>query len=234
LPSSLSLSLSLPLPLALPPLSLSLSLSLPSIVNMSERKKENKFTQAVHMVGSKLAKFTSEHVDSNLGITNLLLNDLIHQITSSIAESNKKSRPRFLKVSNLGDMAMNRKTPPCSYIVNLGRQGSEPTGHFVACLDTGDKILYLDSFGQPPPPELLNLWNKEKRRGIFYSNTTIQDITSSHCGMMAAAHVVNFELNNPPEFLKWHTDKNELTKNDQLACSHILELFDSSESEAHM
>jgi len=53
--------------------------------------------------------------------------------------------------------------------------------HWVAISYQGQFIFYFDSFGAPPPTDVLK-WLKKSRRKIAYNNVIIQALESTLCG----------------------------------------------------
>ena len=69
-----------------------------------------------------------------------------------------------------------------SYILNLSEDVAENGGtHWVAISYQGQFIFYFDSFGAPPPTDVLK-WMKKSRRKIAYNNVIIQALESTLCG----------------------------------------------------
>jgi len=74
------------------------------------------------------------------------------------------------------------------YIINMQNEKSGNGTHWVCFkyMNEGEFILYLDSFGFPPPIEVL-----ERVKGnLMYSNKDIQDINSSCCGYFCIAFII--------------------------------------------
>jgi hypothetical protein len=59
-------------------------------------------------------------------------------------------------------------------IINLDDMDNQGT-HWTALYNDNGQYLYFDSYGMPPPEELKNL-------KIIFSDTHLQEITSSSCG----------------------------------------------------
>ena len=63
-------------------------------------------------------------------------------------------------------------------IVNLNDLG-QAGSHWVAFWRSGDKSYYFDSFGAPPPEDVIKVLRPNT---IVYNTAPIQDITSNACG----------------------------------------------------
>jgi len=61
-------------------------------------------------------------------------------------------------------------------VINLDNDMGEGT-HWVGAYHMGDKILYFDSFGMPPPEEL-----RKYKKKIQHQTMQVQEINSVRCG----------------------------------------------------
>lgn len=70
-----------------------------------------------------------------------------------------------------------------SLILNLQRS-DEPGSHWVAVYHEprGRYVEYFDSFGAPPPEEVVRA---KRRRPLLWSSSQLQDVRSSSCGWYA-------------------------------------------------
>ena len=68
------------------------------------------------------------------------------------------------------------------YIINLQSSTQGNGTHWCSLFIYKKMSYYFDSFGAPPPNEII-LFSKKKKRGhLLYSNWIIQDLTSENCG----------------------------------------------------
>ena len=71
-----------------------------------------------------------------------------------------------------------------SIIINL--DDDEGT-HWVACFH-GDYIEYFDSFGLPPPNNVLNMMKRMNKKAL-YCTSQIQEATSTFCGYFCMYYI---------------------------------------------
>ena len=67
------------------------------------------------------------------------------------------------------------------YIINLQSSTQGNGTHWTALFIYKKMSYYFDSFGAPPPNEII-LFTKKKKGHLLYSNWIIQDLTSEACG----------------------------------------------------
>lgn len=67
-----------------------------------------------------------------------------------------------------------------SYIINLANSDENGT-HWVSFVIRGEVCLYCDSFGCPPPQEVIKFC-KLKCKRLIYNKTQIQSNTATCCG----------------------------------------------------
>jgi len=194
------------------------------------------YIQKLKETAELLAKYTEKNVDPDLGITNKLLNDFGNEITSLCVMHASAKNKRFRRDGDIGNIRFKGvfnvdrlpsilrgsswyDDPFISFIINLGRDEDKfPSGHFVACLIKEKKILYIDSFGLPPPKdnepltESLHFLEKFNDRELSYNKTQIQEITSKACGLFALCFILLHELRLDETNAKWY--RTQLKKND--------------------
>ena len=61
---------------------------------------------------------------------------------------------------------------------------------------------YFDSFGAPPPVEIINFIKKKKGTHLFFNNFIIQDLKSSECGYFSLAFLLYMYQNRQKSDLK--------------------------------
>lgn len=77
------------------------------------------------------------------------------------------------------------------YICNLDKKTGSGT-HWTAFYAIDDYILYFDSFGLPPPKEIVKFC---KKKTIIYNSQQIQDINSDACGYYCILFIKYFNDN---------------------------------------
>jgi hypothetical protein len=79
-----------------------------------------------------------------------------------------------------------------SLILNLDDEEGSGT-HWVALCKKkdGSKVLFFDSYGYPPPQEIVDIYKKNKNK-LVYSNNEIQDPTSIMCGYYCMMFIREF------------------------------------------
>ena len=91
---------------------------------------------------------------------------------------------------------------------------------------------YFDSFGAPPPVEIINFIKKEKGSHLLFNNYIIQNIKSSNCGYFSLAFLLYMYANRQKSNLKEVFNEfvnnfaDDTTKNDDIlksffASSHL-------------
>ena len=105
------------------------------------------------------------------------------------------------------------------YILNMDKTKG-PGTHWVMFRRKHKSILYFDSFGRPPPQELVDL-AQNKHMKLLYTDNEIQSIRSVACGYFAIVAVLfsqydidHFEHKLDTTFVK---DQDELILNDDIA-----------------
>ena len=76
-----------------------------------------------------------------------------------------------------------------NYIINLNNHNQEGS-HWVSLIKQNDILYYWDSYGMPPPIEILKI-NTNK---IYYNTYTIQDIKEENCGYYCLFFLYHMKL----------------------------------------
>jgi hypothetical protein len=76
---------------------------------------------------------------------------------------------------------LNNKVIDANWIINLASAPSTGT-HFLGLITRGKQSFYFDSFGAPPPEEIIHYVKQRKGSHLGYNNSIIQDLESSNCG----------------------------------------------------
>lgn len=79
-----------------------------------------------------------------------------------------------------------------SYIVNLDSKDGSGT-HWVACHVNRNEKYYFDSFGLPPPKEIISFLGQHEN-SIIYNTSQIQDMTEVICGHLCL--MILYRLNH--------------------------------------
>lgn len=106
------------------------------------------------------------------------------------------------------------------YIINMEDHDGENGGTHWTCFKYQKKkpIEYYDSFGFPPPLEVMKL---SKNDDILYSNKQIQDIKSTACGWFCVARILADHIKYK-DFINMFSDRTEL--NDKILGEMLMEL----------
>jgi hypothetical protein len=75
------------------------------------------------------------------------------------------------------------------YIMNLQNHNQGGT-HWTAFVKKGNRVFYSDSFGQYPPENEYQIFNKRKSSDIYVSTNEIQDYNSQLCGWFALSFLL--------------------------------------------
>jgi hypothetical protein len=103
------------------------------------------------------------------------------------------------------------------YVVNMQNEKDGNGTHWV-CFKYNSTIIYWDSFGFPPPKEIMKL----SKKGLLYSTKEIQNIKSTSCGWFCIAIIRLDALDNDKLTPKAHYQKiinkfsDDSTENEQL------------------
>lgn len=72
------------------------------------------------------------------------------------------------------------------FIINMmdEKDVSKPNvvGHWVAFYKSKDCGVYFDSFGMPPPNDIINYINQKNLKRVYYNTSQIQHINDDYCG----------------------------------------------------
>ena len=112
-----------------------------------------------------------------------------------------------------------------AYVINLANS-NQPGTHWTAfIIETKTKTCaYFDSFGIPPPQEVLKFAVKCKH--IFYDTRPIQDINAVTCGWYCVAflHFMTHytgKLSEKMEYFNQMFDKDDLENNNQILMNYF-------------
>ena len=103
-----------------------------------------------------------------------------------------------------------------SLVVNLQSDGKYKYGHWVGLIfPSKKKCFYFDSFGEPPPSEILEYLQRTFSKLIF-NPFPIQSILSEKCGYFTIAFIK--EVSNRSEYDKFLSrfEFKHLMKNDKI------------------
>lgn len=96
--------------------------------------------------------------------------------------------------------------------------------HWASFYRTKSMCFYFDSYGAPPPEELVIMWRKLGKKVIF-SELQIQDLKSTNCGFYCVGFLASMlgrgtALDKYHEFLSWFDYKDKLY-NDEIILENL-------------
>lgn len=106
-------------------------------------------------------------------------------ITSNFELDDMMSKVKDFKGVHTKDIIPNIKKGE-SIIINLDDSDGDGT-HWVCCFH-GDYMEYFDSFGLPPPENVLKMM-KKMNKNCCYSTSQIQEAASSMCGYFCMYYI---------------------------------------------
>lgn len=103
-----------------------------------------------------------------------------------------------------------------SLILNLDDKKGNGT-HWTAIIknENGTEIYYFDSFGLPPPQEIVNMYKKKKNK-IKYSSNEIQLPSSIMCGYYCVMFIKEYYKGNDIYDIIYSFDLKPTQRNEQL------------------
>ncbi len=114
------------------------------------------------------------------------------------------------------DALNNHKPKVGNYIINLGN-ASTGGSHWCSLIVCKSETLYYDSYGQPPPNDVIQFIGKKK---LTYNTDQVQDLTDTTCGYYAMTIIHFCHINKQYPLSKFlnlfneafseDTDKNRL------------------------
>lgn len=166
-------------------------------------------SQIFNQFARHLAATVNNHVDPDLGMTNVMLQALAKEMMPFFARcrllrhagdreyrgrEDHGEHLRFLGVYDdddlpavVADLADAEKHN--TLIINLG-SGVYPSGHFVTVHLTGSAIYYIDSFGKPPPTCTVSHQEDRGRKSNKRSNLKIKIKEKPPCFLARFLHLV--------------------------------------------
>ena len=117
---------------------------------------------------------------------------------------------------------MPRKVMDGCYIINLQSSTQGNGTHWCAMVIWKKMSYYFDSFGAPPPKELIKFTKKKKGGHLLYNSWIIQDIKSENCGWYSIAFLLYLWKNRQNINLKDVFNRfvnnfiDDTTKNDEI------------------
>ena len=76
------------------------------------------------------------------------------------------------------------------YIINLQSSTSGNGTHWLGLFIYKNNAYFFDSYGAPPPIEVIKFVKKRKGCHLYYNNFIIQDLRSENCGWYALAFLL--------------------------------------------
>jgi len=142
-------------------------------------------------------------------------------MTSNFELLDYAKKKRLGKVSILckDELSKVKLHPNLNFIINMSDSDSGTGSHWIALFISHNlQPFYMDSFGAPPPKEILK-YLKPLKRKVAYSQFAIQDITSDRCGIFSLA------------FLLYMNKKHHLNETYLNTFERFLKQFDLAEQE---
>jgi hypothetical protein len=113
------------------------------------------------------------------------------------------------------------------YIINLANEQDDNNGtHWCGIVVNIPNCIYFDSFGAPPPQEVINFLKPIKGVKLAFSNQIIQNIKSENCGYFVIAFFVFMKNTKSKDlFVKanefFKIFRNNTIYNDQLLLKYL-------------
>lgn len=114
-------------------------------------------------------------------ISNFDLEDLANELNIQLEVVPKDHLPTTPKYGN--------------FIINLMDSGQSGS-HWVLLIARKTQSFYFDSFGAPPPIEVMNYIKLIKTAHFGYNVSIIQDLKSSNCGFFCMSLLIYLKHNN--------------------------------------
>ena len=108
------------------------------------------------------------------------------------------------------DALNNHKPKVGNYVINLGNASTNGT-HWCAVVVHKSECLYYDSYGQPPPNDVIQFLGKKK---CIYNTDQVQDLTDTTCGFYAIAIIHCCHINKQYDLRKCLNLFNEMFSED--------------------
>ena len=88
------------------------------------------------------------------------------------------------------------------YIVNMQSSTLGQGTHWISFFFFKNICYYFDSFGAPPPEEVIDFIKKKKGSHLYFNNFILQDLKSTQCGYFSLAFLLYMYANRDKSDLK--------------------------------
>ena len=152
----------------------------------------------------------------DFSISNFDIEDTMHQLNIPLNACESK------------DGLNDHKPKIGNYVINLGDASTNGT-HWVALIIRKSECLYYDSYGQPPPNDVIQFLGKKK---CIYNTDQVQDLTCTTCGYYAMAIIHFCHINKQHPLSKclnlFNEQFSEDTDNNRLILQQYMKIIISS------
>lgn len=103
------------------------------------------------------------------------------ELANEFRMKNNRFSKRFGGVLSIHDLKFTKFEPKC-YIFHMAKEGCS-SGHWTCAISLPiyNTDYYMDSFGMPPPPEVIKFM-KASGKKLIYNTSQVQDLDSDFCG----------------------------------------------------
>ena len=127
-----------------------------------------------------------EHVDSDKGVTNVLLNQVCIDLCNFMRK--RSDDATFIGVHNVDKLPKLNRDSHLVFVLNTANPSmGRYWGHFIVIYQNpADKyVLYLDPYGEPSTNSAVSNLLFSTNYPVFYNNRPIQHLQSIYCAMYA-------------------------------------------------
>src|ERR1700677_3720136 len=123
---------------------------------------------------------------------------------TQVNEELRRYRPKYLGCFAIDQLP--KKINQGEGLVSNFERSDQTGSHWVCCYYFPKKLIYYDSFGFPPPIDILALLKRSADRS-FYTLPDFQSYTSDRCGMFCISFLKSaFDGKDPIEDMKLNFD----------------------------
>jgi len=119
---------------------------------------------------------------------------------------------------------LKNKSPNSKFwIVNMEDSDKGGGSHWICVIDTvPGEIYYVDSFGLPPPLDIISFMKRAKGKTRYWSDAQYQGLTSTSCGYYCI-YVIDKILSGEPmrRILSKDLDEKNLPSNEKRLKQHL-------------
>ncbi|MBC6498039.1 MAG: hypothetical protein GDA54_06980 [Alphaproteobacteria bacterium GM7ARS4] len=104
------------------------------------------------------------------------------------------------------------------------RRRPHDEAHFVCIFAVADQVTFLDSYGMKPKQRHVCQFLRDCNRPTAFNSNQVQDFGSSFCGLYALLFLLRL-AKRPASSIRFHREKSNLEKNDNLCLNYLLQLL---------